>query len=53
MKEIVPSSFLRARVTGADLRCGRSLPRNDLSGSFVREAGITEQTYYRWRNEYG
>ena len=27
--------------------------REDDAGSVPKEAGITEQTYYRWRKEYG
>ena len=29
------------------------LSRSDTTGQAVRAIGVTEQTYYRWRKEYG
>ena len=36
--------------------CGRqrsTSPRGDTVGQAVRKLGVSEQTYYRWRREYG
>ena len=46
-----------ATHSGADHHCtaggrGRSGPRQSVK-LISRELGITEQTYYRWRREYG
>ena len=47
-----------ATHSGADHHCtaggrGRSGPRQIREADQPGELGITEQTYYRWRREYG
>ena len=36
-------------VTAVEVLCGRGTPRVDA----VRQVQITEQTFYRWRKQYG
>ncbi len=47
-KRHTPEQIITAlREAGVGLACGKSVKL------ISRELGITEQTYYRWRREYG
>ena len=37
------------KLRQVEVLCGQGMPRIDT----IRQIGITEQTYYRWRKQYG
>jgi transposase-like protein len=37
------------KLRQVEVLCGQGMPRIDA----IRQIGITEQTYYRWRKQYG
>ena len=43
------SEEIIAKVRAVEVR----LSQGDTTGQAVRSIGVTEQTYYRWRKEYG
>ena len=43
----------RSKSSGSFARQESHCPRAQTTGEVARKLGITEQTYYRWRKEYG